>query len=198
MVALDCILIVDGKSVRLRGRAAHSPQASIFCHQIDFARASNQHTAGRKVVMPAQDNTAIPSDRIRPDSQFVRRAEWLPPKVSDQSMRGDGAEGGGIPSFAGRQIQHRPGGACETRLETPGAGATIPEAERILRRDRRRNSRFARTDCPHARARSGSSADRGRLRETKRRRTRKYPYRAAVFRTGRSVSRPSSGRSRPR
>jgi len=32
MMAADCILIVDRKSVRLRGRAAHSPQASIFCH----------------------------------------------------------------------------------------------------------------------------------------------------------------------
>jgi hypothetical protein len=32
MVAADCIVIVDRKSVRLRGGAAHSPQASIFRH----------------------------------------------------------------------------------------------------------------------------------------------------------------------
>lgn len=59
---------------------------------------------------------------------------------------GAGPHGGcRVPSFAGRQIQHRPGGACETRQDTPGAGAAIPEAERILRRDRRRNSCVTRT-----------------------------------------------------
>jgi hypothetical protein len=58
---------------------------------------------------------------------------------------GAGDRGGcGVPSIARRQIQYRSGRAGETRGKTSGAAATIPEAERILRRDSRRNSRFAR------------------------------------------------------
>jgi hypothetical protein len=55
-----------------------------------------------------------------------------------------GAGGRGVPSIARRQIQYRSGRASQTRRKTSGAAATIPETERILRRDSRRNSRFAR------------------------------------------------------
>jgi len=49
-----------------------------------------------------------------------------------------------VPSIARRQVQYRSGRAGPTRRKTSGPAATIPETERILRRDRRRNSRFAR------------------------------------------------------
>ena len=86
MMVADCILIVDGKSVRLRGRAAYLPPASIFCRQIDAGRASKQHTVRRKLATPARDHTATPpveSGR----NQFVRRAEMSSTNGHTTSMQ---------------------------------------------------------------------------------------------------------------
>ena len=127
-------------SVRIRG----PPPASIFCHQIDPGRASKQHTAGDRVTKAS----------ARPYGKFRRilsgriaiceacRNVFQRSRHIDASGAGDRG-GCGVASIACRQVQYRSRRAGETRGKTSRAAATIPETERILRRDSCRNSRFA-------------------------------------------------------
>ena len=78
--------------------------------------------------------------------QFVRRADMSSTNGHDTSMQAALAlveAAASRPSPADRFNIDREGPA-KRAVKTPGAAATIPETERILRRDRRRNSRFAR------------------------------------------------------
>ena len=145
-MAVDCILIVEMEVRKTTRKPAYSRPASIFCHQIDPGRASKQHTARCKVGSPPRYHTKNTTGSNRLDSTSVRRARCLPATVTTHRCKRRWR------SWRLRCPVHRPptgstsiGKAGETRPNTSGAAATIPEVERILRRDGRRASRFART-----------------------------------------------------
>jgi hypothetical protein len=59
----------------------------MFCHQINPALASKQHTIRCKITRSARGHTTIQPDRIRTDSDFVRRAEMSSDNGHDTSMQ---------------------------------------------------------------------------------------------------------------